>query len=73
MTTRIEKDFYFQAAVHFEGKFYINSYDLTLSVLVETDSIREQNVAMDRATHFLTAVLQNSLLINSKETEAIEN
>lgn len=72
MTTRIEKDFYFQAAVHFEGKFYINSYDLTLSVLVETDSIREQNVAMDRATHFLTAVLQNSLLINSKETEAIE-
>jgi hypothetical protein len=72
MTTRIEKDFYFQTGVHFENKFYVNSYDVTLSLLVETDSIREQNVAMDRATHFLTSVLQNSLLINSKETEAIE-
>lgn len=72
MTTRIEKDFYFQTGVHFENKFYVNSYDLTLSVLVETDSIREQNVAMDRTTHFLTSVLQNSLLINSKELEHIE-
>ncbi len=72
MSTRIEKDFYFQTAVHFDNKFYINSYDLTLSVLVETDSIREQNVAMDRVTHFLNSVLQNSLLISIKETEAIE-
>ena len=72
MTTRIEKDFYFQTGVHFENKFYVNSYDVTLSLLVETDSIREQNVAMDRSTHFLTSVLQNSLLINGKETEAIE-
>ncbi len=30
MTTRIEKDFYFQTGVHFENKFYVNSYDLTL-------------------------------------------
>lgn len=72
MTTRIEKDFYFQTAVHFEDKFYINSYDLTISVLVETDSIREQNVAMDRASHFLMSVMQNSILINSKETDVIE-
>lgn len=72
MNTRIEKDFYFQTAVHFEGKFYVNSYDLTLSLLVETDSIREQNIAMDRATHFLTSVIQNSVLVHTGDTKTIE-
>jgi hypothetical protein len=72
MSTRIEKDFYFQNAVHFENKFYVNSYELTISVLVETDSPREQNVAMDRASYFLMSELQNSVLIHKKEIEAIE-
>ena len=70
MTTRIEKDFYFQTAVHFENKFYVNSYDMTLSMLVETDSIREQNVAMDRTTHFLTSVLQNSIFVGPGDVDA---
>jgi|LauGreDrversion4_2_1035121.scaffolds.fasta_scaffold573324_2 hypothetical protein len=72
MNARIEKDFYFQAAVHFEDKFYINSYDITLSLLVETDSIREQNIAMDRVTHFLSEVLQNSILVYNKDKESID-
>lgn len=72
MTTRIEKDFYFQAAVRFEDKFYLNIYDLTLSMLVETESIREQNVAMDRVTYFLNNILENCVFVSYKETEAIE-
>ena len=71
MSTRIEKDFYFQTAVHFEGKFYINSFELTLSMLVETESIREQNVAMDRATYFLMEMLQNSILVYTHDVDAI--
>lgn len=72
MNTQIEKDFYFQAGVHFEGKFYINSFDLTLSLSVETDSIREQNIAMDRITHFLEQVIQNSVLVPTVDTISIE-
>lgn len=72
MNTRIEKDFYFQTAVHFEDKFYVNTYDLTLSLLVETESIREQNIAMERAEYFLANVLQNSLLINVTDKIAID-
>lgn len=72
MTTRIERDFSFQTGVHFENKFYINLYDVTVSMLVETDSIREQNIAMDRAVHFLSSVLQNSVLVEATETEAIK-
>ena len=73
MSTRIEKDFFFQCAAHFEGKFYINAYELTTSMLVETESIREQNVAMERIEYFLSSVLENSIFVHAKETEVIEN
>lgn len=72
MSARIEKDFSLQTAVHYENEFFVNSYLLTLSMLVETDSFREQNIAMDRAAHFIVNVLQNTVLINSKEKAAIE-
>lgn len=72
MNTRIEKDFSFQTAVHFNDTFYVNLYDMTLSILVETDSIREQNIAMDRALYFLSEILQNSILIHSADIQAIE-
>lgn len=72
MSTRIEKDFYFQCATHFEGKFYINFYDITASMIVETESIREQNVAMERAEYFLSNVLENSIFVHQSETAVIE-
>ena len=73
MSTRIEKDFTFQTAVHFEGKFLVNLYDTTLSMTVETDCPREQNIAMDRVIHFLYSVLQHSILIDVSDVEAIEH
>lgn len=72
MATRIEKDFTFQTAVHFEEKFCLNIYDITLSLLVETECAREQNVAMDRAIHFLQSVMQGSILVDQAEKDAIK-
>lgn len=72
MSTRIEKDFTFQTAVHFEGKFLVNLYDTTLSMTVETSCPREQNIAMDRAIHFLYSVLQNAILVDASDVEAVE-
>lgn len=72
MNTRIEKDFNFQTALHFADSFHINVYDITISLLVETDSIREQNVAMDRIVYFLNCVLQNSILVDAADLESIE-
>lgn len=72
MNTRIETDFNFLASLHFEDAFYVNAYDITLSMLVETDSIHEQNVAMNRAEHFLKNIIQNSILMNARlEDETI--
>jgi len=71
MTTRIEKDFRFRSAVHFENKFEVNSYALTLSMLVETESLREQNIALSRITYFLEHVLQDSIFIFTKNKVAL--
>jgi len=72
MATRIEKDFSFQTAVHFEDKFCLNVYETTLSLLVETENPYEQNVAMDRVIHFLQGVIQGSILIDRAQKTAIK-
>lgn len=68
---RIEKDFCFQTALHFAGKFWINSYDITLSMVVETESEYEQNIAIDRLNYYIHNILQNSILIEKKNKKAI--
>lgn len=72
MSTRIEKDFTFHSAVHFNEKFYINSFRTTLSIMVESEDVREQNVAMDRLEYFFHEVLNNSLFIDENLTELIK-
>jgi hypothetical protein len=58
--------------LYFENKFHVNVYDIAASMLVETDSIKEQNIAMDRAIHFLTEVLSNSILVHSANSDVIK-
>lgn len=74
MNTRIEKDFFCQAAVHYNGRFHSNTYSFTLSLLVEEcDNPDEPNIAMDRISFFIENYIQNSILIDSEDTDAIEN
>ena len=70
--TRIEKDWNFNAAVHFDGKFIINNYDLTVSMMVETESNHEQNVAMERLDYFINNILDSCIFISNSETKSIE-
>lgn len=72
MNTRIERDFCFQTGLYFEDDFHIGVYDITLSMLVETESIKEQNIAMDRINYFLHEVIQSSVLVNSIRDDVIE-
>ena len=69
--TRVERDFGFEAAVHFADNFYVNSYLITASMLVETTSIKEQNIALDRVVHFLRSVLHSSIFVHQKDINAI--
>jgi hypothetical protein len=72
MSTRIEKDFCFQTGLYFDGKFHINIYDITASMLVETDSMKEQNIAMERAMYFLHEIVQGSVLVDSLNRDIIK-
>ena len=72
MATRIERDFAFQAGVYFEGEFLMTVYELGLSMEVDTASIKEQNIAMDRLHYFLHECLGNSIFVQETEKKAIE-
>lgn len=71
MITRIDKDFFFLAGVHFDDAYYINSYEITLSMLVETSCANEHYVALGRMEHFIKDVLANSVFVHGEEVDAI--
>jgi hypothetical protein len=73
MTAKIEKEFSFLAAVHFEGDFLINDYTLTLFMDVETENQREQVIAIERANYFLHNYVASSVFVQDTEKKAIDN
>lgn len=72
MTARIQRGFDLQMGVHFTGVFYMNIYDIDLHFNVETENIKEQNIALERIKFYLTACLENSIFVHEKEEDAIE-
>jgi len=72
MTARIARSFDLQMGVHFTGAFYMNLYDIDLQFNVETESIKEQNIALERIKFYLSECLEQSILIHDKEEDAIE-
>ena len=72
MITRIERDIFFVAGVHFDDRFHINSYELVLSMLVESDVPKEHVIALDRLDFLIKNILTNSVFVNEEKTECIE-
>jgi len=72
MTTRIERDLGFSTALHFSDTFILNEYFMTLSLLIETEDISEQNIALDRILHFVMLVLNNCIFVHQTDLKAIQ-
>lgn len=72
MITRIERDIFFVAGIHFDDAYFINTYDFTLSMLVETDIPKEHQIAMERLDFFIKNVVSNSVFVNEENHEIIE-
>ncbi len=70
--SRIERDIYFLAGMYLEDKYTINSYTLSLSMLMETTDSAEQVIALERMDHFINNVLTNSVFVNQKDLRVIE-
>lgn len=72
MSARINRSFDFQAGVRFNDDFYMNLYEVVIDFMVDSESIREQNIALERIKYFLNECLENCVFIQDTETEAIE-
>lgn len=72
MITRIERDIFFVAGIHFDDAYFINSYDFTLSMLVETDVPKEHHIAMERLDFIIKNVISNGVFVNEETHEFIE-
>lgn len=72
MSARIHTQLNFNAGAYYEGSFYMGTYEVDLTLTVETESIREQNVALERMKYFMMETLADSVLIRDTETAQIE-
>lgn len=72
MTARIHKSFDLLAGLHFNGQYYVNQYLIDATFTVDTSSISEQNIAMERIKFFLHECLQHSVFVNQTDDKAIE-
>jgi len=72
MNVQIEREFDFQACVYFQEQFLVNLYEFSLLMEVQTESIREQNIAMERLKYLVYECFENSVFVAFNETETIE-
>jgi hypothetical protein len=72
MNARVSREFTFNAAVHYDDTFIINSYNLNMYMDVATEDIREQNIALERIKYLTEYCLENCIFVDYKNTKAIE-
>lgn len=72
MNARIFKEFTFFSGIHAEHKFNINSYEIGLDIDVNTEDIREQNIAMERIKYLLSRV-EDCVFVNEHDKNQIES
>lgn len=72
MTARINRTFTFQSGVHFNDEFCMNTYDVIVDFTVESLSIREQNIALERIKYFFSDCLSDSILVRDTDSDSIE-
>jgi hypothetical protein len=72
MVARIQRSFDLLACVQFDPEFCVNFYEFDVTFNVGTDSIEEQNIALERIKCYLEVYLHSSIFIQEGDTEAIE-
>lgn len=72
MTARIQRDFQFVAGVTIGNELFLNTYDIELNFLVESENIVEQNIALDRVKYLFIEKFDNAMFVHQADTEVIE-
>lgn len=69
---KIEKDFTFLSALHFEGKFMVNLYEMYAKMEVFTENPAEQHIAIERMIYFLNHQIEDAIFVHEDEKEVIQ-
>ncbi len=72
MSARVQRSFEVLSCAYFESEFFANHYEFDVTFTIETDSIEEQNIALERIKFYLEFCLQNSVFVHDMDSEAIE-
>lgn len=72
MSASIQRDFDFQAGVYFQNSFLMNYYNFSLFMEVNTDSVYEQNIAMERVKFFIYEIIENTIFVHDIEQQLIK-
>jgi hypothetical protein len=72
MTARIKRSFEFFSGVHIASEVYMTNYVVEFEFMVNTGTITEQNIAMDRVTYFISEKLDNSIFILQTDIDNIQ-
>jgi len=72
MAARIQRSFDLLACAQFNPEFFVNYYDFDITFNVGTESIEEQNIALERIKCYLEVYLQNSIFVQDSDTQSIE-
>lgn len=72
MSARVQRSFDFMACAQFDPEFVVNQYEFDVTFNVETASIEEQNIALERIKVYLEFYLQNSVFVQDSDTESIQ-
>jgi hypothetical protein len=72
MSNKIQKEFTFMTAVHFNGKYMVNLYEMNAIMIIESLDSDNQNIAIERISHFIGSTIEDVIFICDKEKEAIE-
>lgn len=72
MSTRIKRDFDFLSGVYFNQKILMNAYAITLYLDILTESMVDQQIAIERIKYFVDECLNDCVFINQKEKKIID-
>ncbi len=72
MTARVQREFEFVSGIIVDNDLLLNVYDIEINFLVETDSIYEQNIALDRIKYLFVEKIDNAIFVNQDEKDIIE-
>jgi hypothetical protein len=69
MNVRLIYELDFAAGIWYNSNFYVNNYSVKLNLVTNTLDGAEHNIALSRLKYFAYEVMENSVLINSKNQD----